>query len=71
MDGQPIEHEVEGTLDEAFTGTQRSLSSDSPNGQPRTITVKTRPVSILGRACGSPVKARRAWAAASAAICFW
>jgi len=40
MDGQPIEHEVEVTLDEAFTGTQRSLQFSSPNGQPRTITVK-------------------------------
>ncbi len=40
MDGQPIEHEVEVTLDEAFTGTQRTLQFSSPNGQPRTITVK-------------------------------
>jgi len=40
MDGQPIEHEVDVTLDEAFTGTQRSLQFSSPNGQPRTITVK-------------------------------
>jgi curved DNA-binding protein len=40
MDGQPIEHEVEVTLDEAFTGTQRSLQFSSSNGQPRTITVK-------------------------------
>jgi curved DNA-binding protein len=40
MDGQPIEHEVEVTLDEAFTGTQRSLQISSPSGQPRTITVK-------------------------------
>jgi len=40
MDGQPVEHEVEVTLDEAFTGTQRSLQFSSPNGQPRTITVK-------------------------------
>lgn len=40
MDGQPVEHEVEVTLDEAFTGTQRSLQFSSTNGQPRTITVK-------------------------------
>src|SRR5580765_3626721 len=40
MDGQSVEHEVEVTLDEAFTGTQRSLQFSSPNGQPRTITVK-------------------------------
>ena len=40
MDGQPIEHEVEVTLDEAFTGTQRSLQVSSPNGQPRSLTVK-------------------------------
>jgi DnaJ-class molecular chaperone len=41
MDGQPIEHEVEVTLDEAFTGTQRSLQFSGSNGsQPRTITVK-------------------------------
>jgi curved DNA-binding protein len=40
MDGQAIEHEVEVTLDEAFTGTQRTLQVSSPSGQPRTITVK-------------------------------
>jgi curved DNA-binding protein len=40
MDGQPIEHEVEVTLDEAFTGTQRSLQVSSPSGQPRSLTVK-------------------------------
>jgi curved DNA-binding protein len=39
-DGPPVEHEAEITLDEAFTGTQRSLQFSSPNGQPRTITVK-------------------------------
>jgi curved DNA-binding protein len=39
-DGQPIEHEVEITLDEAFTGTQRTLQFSSQNGQPRTINVK-------------------------------
>jgi curved DNA-binding protein len=40
MDGQPIEHEVEITLDEAFTGTQRSLQVSTPSGQPRSLTVK-------------------------------
>src|SRR5688572_4097475 len=40
MDGQAIEHEIEVTLDEAFTGTQRTLQVSSPSGQPRTITVK-------------------------------
>jgi curved DNA-binding protein len=39
-DGPPVEHEAEITLDEAFTGTQRSLQFSNPNGQPRTITVK-------------------------------
>jgi curved DNA-binding protein len=40
MDGQPVEHEVEITLEEAFSGTQRTLQFSNPNGQPRTITVK-------------------------------
>ena len=40
MDGQPVEHEAEVTLDEAFSGTQRTLQFSNPNGQPRTITVK-------------------------------
>jgi len=40
MDGQPVEHEVEITLDEAFIGTQRTLQFSSSNGQPRTINVK-------------------------------
>ena len=40
MDGQPVEHEAEITLEEAFSGTQRTLQFSSPNGQPRTITVK-------------------------------
>jgi curved DNA-binding protein len=40
MDGQPVEHEVEITLDEAFSGTQRTLQFSSSNGQPRTINVK-------------------------------
>jgi len=39
-DGQPVEHEVEITLDEAFSGTQRTLQFSSANGQPRTINVK-------------------------------
>jgi DnaJ-class molecular chaperone len=43
VDGQPIEHEVDVTLDEAFTGTQRSLQISSPSGQPRAITVKIPP----------------------------
>ncbi|HEU5102532.1 MAG TPA: J domain-containing protein [Roseiflexaceae bacterium] len=43
MDGQPIEHEIDVTLDEAFTGTQRSLQISTPNGQPRSITVKIPP----------------------------
>jgi curved DNA-binding protein len=40
VDGPPVEHEAEITLDEAFSGTQRTLQFSSPNGQPRTITVK-------------------------------
>ena len=40
MDGQPVEHEVEITLDEAFSGTQRTLQFSNANGQPRTINVK-------------------------------
>jgi curved DNA-binding protein len=40
MDGQPVEQDVEITLDEAFTGTQRSLQFHNPNGTPRTISVK-------------------------------
>jgi curved DNA-binding protein len=43
VDGQPIEHEVDVTLDEAFTGTQRSLQISTPSGQPRAITVKIPP----------------------------
>jgi curved DNA-binding protein len=38
--GQDVEQEVEIMLDEAFSGTQRSLQFHNPNGQPRTITVK-------------------------------
>jgi DnaJ-class molecular chaperone len=40
MDGQDVEQPVEITLEEAFTGTQRSLQFSNPNGSPRTITVK-------------------------------
>lgn len=40
MDGQSIEHEVDITLEEAFSGTQRTLQFSNPNGAPRTITVK-------------------------------
>ncbi|HMO56514.1 MAG TPA: J domain-containing protein [Roseiflexaceae bacterium] len=38
--GQDVEQEVEITLEESFTGTQRSLQFHNPNGQPRTLTVK-------------------------------
>ncbi|HNP88473.1 MAG: J domain-containing protein [Chloroflexi bacterium SZAS-1] len=40
MDGQPVEQEVEISLEEAFSGTQRTLQFSSPNGAPRTINVK-------------------------------
>lgn len=40
MDGQDVEHQAEITLEEAFTGTQRSLQFHASNGQPRNITVK-------------------------------
>jgi curved DNA-binding protein len=40
IDGQNLEHPIEVTLEEAFTGTQRGLQLQSPNGQPRTISVK-------------------------------
>jgi curved DNA-binding protein len=40
MDGQDVEHTAEISLEEAFTGTQRTLQFHSPNGQPRNITVK-------------------------------
>lgn len=43
MDGQPVEHEAEITLEEAFSGTQRTLQFSNPNGTPRTITVKVPP----------------------------
>ncbi|NTU81680.1 MAG: J domain-containing protein [Chloroflexales bacterium] len=40
MDGQDIDQSVEITLEEAFSGTQRTLQFSNPNGSPRTITVK-------------------------------
>lgn len=41
--GQDVEQAVEVTLEEAFTGTQRTLQFHNPNGQPRAITVKIPP----------------------------
>ncbi len=43
IDGQDIEQPVEITLEEAFSGTQRTLQFSNPNGTPRTITVKIPP----------------------------
>jgi curved DNA-binding protein len=43
MDGQPVEQDVEITLDEAFSGAQRSLQFHNPNGTPRTLSVKIPP----------------------------
>jgi DnaJ-class molecular chaperone len=40
MDGQDVEQPVEISLEEAFSGTQRTLQFSNPNGTPRTITVK-------------------------------
>jgi curved DNA-binding protein len=40
MDGQDVEQQADITLDEAFSGTQRSIQFSNPNGTPRTITVK-------------------------------
>jgi curved DNA-binding protein len=40
MDGQDVEHQSEIALEEAFTGTQRTLQFHNPNGQPRNVTVK-------------------------------
>ncbi len=40
LDGQDVEQSVELTLEEAYTGTQRTLQFSNPNGTPRTITVK-------------------------------
>jgi curved DNA-binding protein len=38
--GQDIEQAVDITLEEAFSGTQRTLQVQSPNGQVRSLTVK-------------------------------
>ncbi|MEN9937443.1 MAG: hypothetical protein RLZZ387_4022 [Chloroflexota bacterium] len=38
--GQDVEQQVEISLEEAFTGSQRTLQFHSANGQPRNITVK-------------------------------
>jgi curved DNA-binding protein len=43
MDGQDVEHQVEVTLDESFTGTERTIQFHGSNGQPRSITVKIPP----------------------------
>jgi curved DNA-binding protein len=43
MDGQDVEHQTEITLEEAFTGTERSVQFHASNGQPRSITVKIPP----------------------------
>jgi curved DNA-binding protein len=43
MDGQDVEHQTEITLEEAFTGTERTLQFHASNGQPRSITVKIPP----------------------------
>ncbi len=43
LDGQDIEQAVEITLEEAFTGTQRTLQFSNPDGSPRAITVKIPP----------------------------
>jgi curved DNA-binding protein len=40
MAGQDVEQTAEITLEEAYTGTQRSVQFSNPNGSPRTITVK-------------------------------
>lgn len=41
--GQDIEQAVDISLEEAFSGTQRTLQFHNPGGQPRTITVKIPP----------------------------
>ncbi len=43
LDGQDVEQNLEITLEEAFTGTQRMIQFSNPNGSPRTITVKIPP----------------------------
>jgi curved DNA-binding protein len=40
LDGQDVEHQVDISLEEAFSGTQRTVQFSNPNGSPRTITVK-------------------------------
>jgi curved DNA-binding protein len=40
LNGQDVEQPVTISLEEAYNGTERSLQFHSPNGQPRTITVK-------------------------------
>lgn len=40
LDGQDVEHQVDISLEEAFSGTQRTVQFANPNGSPRTITVK-------------------------------
>jgi curved DNA-binding protein len=40
MDGQDVEQPIDITLEEAFSGTQRTVQFANPNGTPRTITVK-------------------------------
>ncbi|MBP1468520.1 J domain-containing protein [Candidatus Chloroploca sp. M-50] len=40
MNGHDIDQEVELTLEEAFSGTQRSVQFSNANGTPRTVTVK-------------------------------
>jgi curved DNA-binding protein len=48
MDGQDLEHSIDVTLEEAFSGTQRSLQVQSPGGQSRTINVKIPPGADTG-----------------------
>ncbi len=48
MEGQDVEQPVELTLEEAFTGTQRTLQFANPNGSPRTLTVKVPPGADTG-----------------------
>jgi curved DNA-binding protein len=48
MDGQDVEQPAEITLEEAFSGTQRTLQFSNPNGTPRTITVKIPPGADTG-----------------------
>ena len=43
MDGQDVEQQAEITLEEAFSGAERSVQFHAPSGQLRTITVKVPP----------------------------